>query len=185
MISLNVGGFCHQTWGLDHGVDTWKMVVSLNKLGKGWEHWERNGSWNEFWVPWGTVYSHNFPYIYTTFLPMKGWRIWKFDAEMRIIFWNDPMNWIVENWYQEKLKDENYRNSWWRQCRKKDSWTAWAWALSAEFPLPFEFPARIRNYHQVSWKLDTSLQDWPFWQILTNQLRCNVLICLRFYSSTT
>lgn len=63
MISSNVGGFCHQTWGLDHGVDTWKMVVSLNKLGKGWEHWERDGSWNEFWVPWGTVYSHNFPYI--------------------------------------------------------------------------------------------------------------------------
>ena len=67
MISSNVGGFCHQTWGLDHGVDTWKMVVSLNKLGKGWEHWERNGSWNEFWVPWGTVYSHNFPYIYHIF----------------------------------------------------------------------------------------------------------------------
>ena len=32
----------------DRGVDTWKMVVSLvNKLLKGWEHWERDGSWNE------------------------------------------------------------------------------------------------------------------------------------------
>ena len=71
--------------------------------------------------------------------------------------------------WRNRFCNGSYRT---RQCAKPDSWTAWEEA-SRGVPLAlWNFHARIRNYLQVSWKLETLLQDWPFWQIVTNQLKC-------------